>query len=73
MRARRYSRRAFLGTLAAVAVSGCAGSSGRMFNSYLGKTPPTLQGQFTTWLNGEPTDWPELKGKVVFITFSFLQ
>ena len=69
----RLSRRAFLGTLSAAALVGCSGSGQSMFNSYMGRTPPSLKAKFATWINGQPVDWPELKGKVVFVTFSFLQ
>jgi len=72
----RASRRAFLrwfgvGTVGLVA--GCDVASSRSFPSYRGRALPSLEAQYATWLNGQAADWDQLRGKVVFITFSFLQ
>ena len=42
-------------------------------NSYLGKAPPELAAGKEQWLNGEPLQLANLKGKVVWIEFGFLK
>jgi hypothetical protein len=42
-------------------------------NSYLGKTPPELTGEASQWLNSKAAlRLGDLKGKVVWLEFGFL-
>jgi hypothetical protein len=73
----RFSRTWLLATSLAVAVwCGCAyrqnGSSGGYFNSYLNQTPPELAAG-GEWINTEePLSLAGLRGRVVWLEFSFL-
>jgi hypothetical protein len=42
-------------------------------NSYLGKAPPELTGEASQWINSKaPVRLSDLKGKVVWLEFGFL-
>ena len=48
------------------------GSGGAMYGSFLGKTPPSLEGG-GTWLNADsPLTIKGLAGSVVWLEFSFM-
>ena len=56
-------------------VPACAQEEGKYFNSYKGKTPPELVTDKENWLNPAGDDGiklEKLKGKVVWLEFSFI-
>ncbi len=70
----RLATRGILGAaIGATVLFGCSEPIDPFFAETVGKEPPSLSGPDVKWLNGEPQDWPNLKGKVVFLQFSFLE
>src|SRR5574341_741193 len=63
-----------LRTAAALALAALAGQDGRKYcNSYKGTAPPELASEAKHWINAsEAIRLEKLKGKVVWLEFSFL-
>lgn len=58
--------------IAAALFAGSAAQDRKVRNSYLGKAPPELAADADTWLNAkEPLSLSKLKGKVVWLEFSY--
>ena len=56
--------------LALITLAGCGPGGSSYFNSYQGKAPPELGNG--SWINSDGLTLAELKGKVVWLEFSFL-
>ncbi len=55
-------------------VPACAQEQGKYYKSYKGKAPPELVSEKENWFNGgdEALKLEKLKGKVVWLEFSFI-